>query len=121
MDWITEFIRMRCFWFCIGALLMTAVLAIPALAQRGYDGYEPRGRGDGYQSWQRGDAQEPRMKSHAQRHRRSGMVAQRLTEPSRQGPAPVGFWYRCDAPTGYYPYILTCQTPWRTVPTAPYR
>jgi hypothetical protein len=112
---------MRCFWFCIVAPLITASVATPALAQRDYDRYEPRGRGDGYQARQRGDGQEPRMKSHGQRHHRGGMLAQRLADPSRQGPAPIGFWYRCDAPAGYYPYILTCQTPWRTVPSAPYR
>ncbi len=42
-------------------------------------------------------------------------------DPSRLGPAPGGFWYRCDSPAGYYPYIPACQTPWRLVPSMPPR
>ena len=42
-------------------------------------------------------------------------------EPSLIGPAPTGFWYRCDAPQGYYPYIPVCSTPWRLVPAGPRR
>jgi hypothetical protein len=51
---------------------------------------------------------------HGRAHRTFGLV-----EPSRQGPAPVGFWYRCDLPAGYYPYVPACQMPWRIVPSAP--
>ena len=47
-------------------------------------------------------------------HRPKGTI-----EPSRQGPAPTGFWYRCDLPAGYYPYVPNCRTPWQIVPSAP--
>ncbi len=41
-------------------------------------------------------------------------------QPSIQGPAPTQFWYYCDKPAGYYPYVPTCPTPWREVaPQAP--
>ncbi len=53
-------------------------------------------------------------------HHRHGLTSQ-LTDPSRIGPAPAGYWYRCDEPAGYYPYISACQTPWRTVPSTPFR
>lgn len=29
------------------------------------------------------------------------------------------FWYYCDNPAGYYPYIQTCPTPFRPVPAQP--
>jgi hypothetical protein len=51
---------------------------------------------------------------HSGIHRQGGIV-----EPSRTGPAPTGFWYRCDMPAGYYPYVPDCQRPWRVVPSAP--
>lgn len=35
------------------------------------------------------------------------------------GPAPEQFWYYCDNPKGYYPYVATCPTPWRPVPAQP--
>lgn len=44
-----------------------------------------------------------------------------VTDPSRLGPAPTGFWYRCDAPSGYFPYITKCRGPWRLVPAGPHR
>lgn len=56
---------------------------------------------------------------HARRHP-VGLTS-RTIEPSLLGPAPTGFWYRCDMPAGYYPYIPTCQTPWRMVPSMPPR
>ena len=31
-------------------------------------------------------------------------------------PGPVHFWYFCDRPRGYYPYVATCRVPWRAVP-----
>jgi len=35
-------------------------------------------------------------------------------------PAAVpGYWYRCDSPAGYYPYVATCSHPWQTVPAMP--
>lgn len=41
----------------------------------------------------------------------------------QQGAPPPPQYYYCDSPSGYYPYVTTCQTPWRAVspvpPTAP--
>ncbi len=35
-------------------------------------------------------------------------------------PAPqVQFWYYCDAAQGYYPYVASCPSGWRTVPAQP--
>ena len=39
-------------------------------------------------------------------------------------PMPVGLppsqnWYFCDNPQGYYPYVASCNGPWRSVPTTP--
>lgn len=31
-------------------------------------------------------------------------------------PGPAHFWYFCDRPRGYYPYVATCRVPWRAVP-----
>ncbi|HEX6841855.1 MAG TPA: hypothetical protein VF113_10000 [Stellaceae bacterium] len=28
---------------------------------------------------------------------------------------PQQFWYYCDNPAGYYPYVPNCPTPWRPV------
>jgi hypothetical protein len=33
---------------------------------------------------------------------------------------PPGYWYYCDNPPGYYPYVSNCATPFRTVPAQPY-
>jgi hypothetical protein len=37
--------------------------------------------------------------------------------------APVGppaqYWYYCNDPPGYYPYVPYCATPWQPVPAAP--
>ena len=30
-------------------------------------------------------------------------------------PAPAGYRYRCDDPSGYFPYINACRTQWRSV------
>jgi hypothetical protein len=62
---------------------------------------------------------------HADRHRHgrhhSIGVRAGAIEPSLVGPAPAGFWYRCDSPPGFYPYIWACLTPWHIVPSAPPR
>jgi hypothetical protein len=29
------------------------------------------------------------------------------------------FWYYCDAPKGYYPYVSNCSHNWRHVPSTP--
>jgi hypothetical protein len=91
---------MRWFWFC-----MVALLAVPALA-----------RSDDYS----GDGREPHPHSHGQHHR-GGALSRRIAQPGRQGLVPTGFWYRCDTPAGYYPYVPTCQVPWRIVPPVPFR
>jgi len=32
-------------------------------------------------------------------------------------PAPAGqFWYYCQSPPGYYPYVPQCSLPWEAVP-----
>ena len=33
---------------------------------------------------------------------------------------PQGYWYYCDNPPGYYPYITSCYSPYRLVPAQPY-
>lgn len=30
-----------------------------------------------------------------------------------------GYWYYCDRPAGYYPYVKECLGIWRAVPPAP--
>ena len=35
------------------------------------------------------------------------------------GPAPVQYWYYCDNPRGYYPYVQSCGAGWRPVPAQP--
>jgi hypothetical protein len=39
--------------------------------------------------------------------------------PVPHGPPPVQFWYFCDNPQGYYPYVAACNGPWREVPATP--
>jgi len=39
--------------------------------------------------------------------------------PQALAPPPPGYWYYCDNPPGYYPYIGSCATPFRTVPAQP--
>ncbi len=36
--------------------------------------------------------------------------------PPPPGPAPQQFWYYCDNPPGYYPYVATCNGNYREVP-----
>lgn len=35
------------------------------------------------------------------------------------GPPPAQVWFYCDNPKGYYPYIPSCNGPWREVPATP--
>ena len=35
------------------------------------------------------------------------------------GPAPVQYWYYCNNPRGYYPYVQNCGAAWRPVPAQP--
>jgi hypothetical protein len=73
----------------------------------------------------RGSAEHRRLGSehdpyrHGERH--PGGVLRRDIDPYRIGPAPTGFWYRCDVPAGYYPYIRACATAWRLVPSVVHR
>jgi hypothetical protein len=39
--------------------------------------------------------------------------------PAYAGPAPASYWYYCDNPRGYYPYVAQCSAPWRAVPPQP--
>jgi hypothetical protein len=39
--------------------------------------------------------------------------------PTPQGLPPAQNWYYCDNPQGYYPYVASCNGPWRPVPTSP--
>lgn len=58
---------------------------------------------------------------HTELYRHQLPHQQVVADPSRLGPAPTGFWYRCDAPSGYFPYITKCRGPWRLVPAGPHR
>ena len=35
------------------------------------------------------------------------------------GQQPQGYWYRCNEPDGYYPYITHCPGGWLQVPAQP--
>ena len=35
------------------------------------------------------------------------------------GPAPVQYWYYCDNPRGFYPYVQSCSAGWKPVPSQP--
>lgn len=39
------------------------------------------------------------------------------------GDLPMGqaraFWFYCDTPDGYYPYVKTCTKPWTSIPVSP--
>jgi hypothetical protein len=40
--------------------------------------------------------------------------------PAAPAAAPAqSMWYYCDNPKGYYPYVQSCSTGWRQVPTIP--
>lgn len=41
--------------------------------------------------------------------------------PAPTGLPPAQFWYFCDNPQGYYPYVASCNGPWREVPATPPR
>jgi hypothetical protein len=34
-------------------------------------------------------------------------------------PPPPNFWYYCDNPPGYYPYVARCNSAFRAVPARP--
>lgn len=35
------------------------------------------------------------------------------------GPPPPAYWYRCEQPSGYYPYVRECPGGWTPVPATP--
>lgn len=39
--------------------------------------------------------------------------------PVPTGLPPTQSWYYCDNPQGYYPYVASCNGPWRAVPATP--
>lgn len=39
--------------------------------------------------------------------------------PEPVSPPPAQFWYYCEAAAGYYPYVATCPSGWKTVPAVP--
>ncbi|MSQ18119.1 MAG: hypothetical protein EXR39_00835 [Betaproteobacteria bacterium] len=39
--------------------------------------------------------------------------------PAAQPAQPVGDWYFCSSPEGYYPYVSQCPGGWRRVPASP--
>lgn len=39
--------------------------------------------------------------------------------PVPSGLPPMQYWYYCDNPQGYYPYVASCSLPWREVPAVP--
>lgn len=39
--------------------------------------------------------------------------------PMPSGLPPTQSWYYCDNPQGYYPYVASCNGPWREVPATP--
>lgn len=43
-----------------------------------------------------------------------------LPPPVPTGLPPAQFWYFCDNPAGYYPYVAACPGPWRAVPATPH-
>lgn len=49
-----------------------------------------------------------------------GMIAERQSQPGEPpSQAPVGYWYYCKNPKGYYPYIPKCPGGWTRVPAKP--
>ena len=41
--------------------------------------------------------------------------------PAVNQPLPSGYWYYCDNPQGYYPYVTDCPMGWRQVDPVPPR
>lgn len=40
-------------------------------------------------------------------------------QPPVAAPPVQQFWYYCDAARGYYPYVASCPSGWKTVPATP--
>jgi hypothetical protein len=46
-------------------------------------------------------------------------IVEQQAPPTPVGLPPAENWYFCDNPQGYYPYVASCNGPWRSVPTTP--
>ena len=46
-------------------------------------------------------------------------VVMQQAPPVPTGLPPIQFWYYCDDPQGYYPYVASCNGAWREVPVTP--
>jgi hypothetical protein len=118
------------------ALIMAALTigsAVPASAWRGYGGYGYRGYGYGYRGYgygYRGSSVVivPRIVvpfgfSYAYPPVVVGappVYVQPSPQVYVQPPPPQPYWYYCDNPQGYYPYVPQCPGGWRQVtPTPP--
>jgi len=42
-----------------------------------------------------------------------------VVQPPPPPSVPPSYWYYCDNPAGYYPYIARCYSGWRAVPATP--
>ncbi|MFA5941477.1 MAG: hypothetical protein WC809_19180 [Sinimarinibacterium sp.] len=42
-----------------------------------------------------------------------------VEQPAPSGPPPTAYWYWCDDPRGYYPYVAQCAGDWTPVPATP--
>lgn len=42
-----------------------------------------------------------------------------VEQPAPTGPPPTAYWYWCDEPKGYYPYVAQCAGGWTPVPATP--
>jgi hypothetical protein len=137
--------RWRAVPFCIAALAVACALLVPpAQAQRGPQGHDFHGRDFGHFSpgelrgWRNGAW---RHEWHDGRYAwwwvTDGYwyfypvpiypyptyvppaIIMQQAPPVPTGLPPAQFWYFCDNPQGYYPYVASCNTPWREVPATP--
>lgn len=44
-----------------------------------------------------------------------------LPPPAAPLPPPTPYWYHCESPKGYYPYVPSCPGGWKQVPATPPR
>jgi hypothetical protein len=44
-------------------------------------------------------------------------IVERQAPPTPVGLPPAPYWYFCDDPKGYFPYVAACKVPWIAVPT----
>jgi len=47
-----------------------------------------------------------------------GYVSDYYVDADDEGVPPGQYWYYCQSPPGYYPYIRRCMVPWQPVPAA---